>query len=74
MELKKGTENSLTSNLDSAIDKLEDDNPNNDSAACGKLGSFVNKVDAQDGKKLTGEQAETLRGLAEDIQAAINCI
>jgi len=74
MELPKGTENSLISNLDTAIDKLEDSNPNNDSVTCGILGSFVNKVDAQDGKKLATDQAETLRGLAEDIQAAIDCI
>jgi hypothetical protein len=64
----------LISNLDSAIEKLIDDNPNNDGAACGKLGSFENKVDAQDGKKLTAEQADSLRGLVSDIQSAIDCI
>ncbi|MGY5140587.1 MAG: hypothetical protein ACW9W9_04180 [Candidatus Nitrosopumilus sp. Bin_571-38] len=74
MNLQKGTENSLTSNLDSAIDKLIDNNTNNDSAACGKLDSFENKVDAQDGKKLTTEQAETLRGLVTDIKDVVNCI
>ena len=73
MNLQQGTENSLISNLDSAIEKLVDNNPNNDSAACGKLDSFENKVDAQDGKKLNADQATTLRGLAEDILAAIGC-
>lgn len=74
MSLDKGTENSLTSNLDSAIDALTDSNTNNDGAACGKLGSFENKVDAQDGKKLTSEQADSLRELATDIQSALDCI
>lgn len=74
MNVHQGTENSLISNLDSAIDKLTDTNPNNDSAACGQLGSFENKVDAQDSKKLTTEQAETLRELVSDIKSAIDCI
>jgi len=74
MNLGKGIENSLTSNLDSAIEKLTDDDPSNDSAACGMLSSFVNKVDAQAGKKLTVEQADLLRGSAEDILASIGCI
>lgn len=74
MNIHPGTENSLISNLDSAIDKLTDDNPNNDSAACGQLSSFVDKVNAQDGKKLTAEQAETLRELATNIESSIGCI
>lgn len=74
MNLPKGTETSLISNLDSAIEKLADDNPENDSAACGELGSFINKVDAQDGKKLTAEQAATLRTLATDIRSSLDCI
>ena len=67
------TANALLSNLDSAIEKLADDNTNNDSAACGQLGSFENKVDAQDGKKLTEEQADSLRELVSDIESAIGC-
>jgi len=74
MNLQKGTQTSLTSNLNSAIEKLIDNNPNNDSAACGQLGSFVNTVDAQDSKKITSEQADSLRGLASDIESAIGCI
>lgn len=64
---------SLISNLDAAADKLEDENPNNDSAACGMLDSFINKVDAQDGKSLTSDQAATLREQAETVIAEIGC-
>jgi len=71
MNIHSGTQNSLIANLDSALDKLTDNNPNNDSAACGKLDSFENKVNAQEGKKLTLQQAETLRGLASDIKSVI---
>jgi len=73
MNIHQGTANALLSNLDSAIEKLTDNNTNNDGAACGKLGSFENKVDAQDGKKITAEQADSLRGLATDIESAIGC-
>jgi hypothetical protein len=74
MELSHGTENSLTSNLDVAIEKLADDNSKNDSAACGNLSSFEDKVDEQDGENLTAEQADLLRSLATDIEPAIGCI
>lgn len=52
---------------------LEDGNPNNDVAACGKLGAFVNHTEAQAGKSLTHEQAEELTGDASDIEGLLEC-
>jgi len=73
LNLGKGTENSLTSNLDSAIDKLQDGDPSNDTAVCGMLNSFLNKVAAQDGKNLTSQQAVDLTADAQAITALIGC-
>lgn len=73
MNLADGTEKSLLSNLNSAIEKLSDENPDNNSAACGKLVSFIHKVDAQTGKKLSEYQAVLLTGMAKDILASIGC-
>jgi hypothetical protein len=49
---------------------LSDDNPNNDeSAVCGKLGAFINQVNANERRgTLTADQADNLRTQAEDIR------
>ena len=73
LNLGNSLENSLTSNLGTAIDKLVDNNPNNDSAACGKINSFLNKVAAQDGKGLTSPQAAQLTADAQAILVLIGC-
>lgn len=53
---------------------LEDDNPNNDAAACGKLGAFINHLEAQSGKKkLTHEQAQELIDDALKIEEMLGC-
>jgi hypothetical protein len=48
---------------------LSDNNPNNDeSAVCGKLGAFINQVNANERRDtLTSDQADDLRTQAEDI-------
>lgn len=73
MNLQTGIEKSLTSNLDSSIKKLTDDNPSNDYAVCEQLNSFENKVNVQDKKKLSIEQAEILEGLVSNIKSVIGC-
>ena len=52
LELKKGLENSLLVKLDTAIEKLEDNNEKNDKAAINSLQAFINTVEAQRGKKI----------------------
>ena len=53
---------------------LEDDNPSNDASACGKLGAFINHVEAQAGKKkLTVEQAQELIDDAHQIEEQLGC-
>ena len=65
---------SVKTNLTAALKQVSDilgyDNPNNDKAACGKLGAFINQVDtAAEGRgdTLTADQADDLRTQAEDI-------
>jgi len=67
--------NSLVAPLQSAVALLEDDNPNNDSAVCGKLGAVDNKINAMEGKKngLTSEQADALRAQLESINTSLGC-
>ena len=57
---------SLTGN-GGALAKLQDDNPDNDVAAIGKLQAFINKVEAQRGNRLTDDQADDLVAAANDI-------
>jgi hypothetical protein len=66
LDLPQGTENSLISKLESAIDSLED---GQDNAAVNKLEAFMNQVEAQRGKKLTEEEADKL---IADVQAIID--
>ncbi len=73
IELPKGLENSILVKLGDIPEIVNDINTNNDVAACGKLGAYVNEVDALEDKKLTIEEAALLRGLAEDIKSAIGC-
>jgi hypothetical protein len=70
--LPQGIENGMLQSLDGAIQKLEDDNPNNDLAAIGKLEAFINKVEAQRGKRLSDEQADSLVAAATDIIAEVS--
>lgn len=53
---------------------LEDNNPNNDRAACGKLDAFINEVHAkvQNGQ-LTRAQASQLLQAAIAIKASLGC-
>ena len=61
---------SLTAALKQISNILDDNNPNNndESAACGKLGAFINQVNAA-GRRgtLTANQADDLRTQTKDI-------
>jgi hypothetical protein len=67
---------SLIAVLKEVSNILGDINPNNDgSAACGKLGAFINQVNVNErrGGTLTADQANVLRRQAEDIRDALDC-
>ena len=64
-----GIENTLLKEIQNAqkcFDKA-------DGEVCEKLASFIAAVNAQDGKKLTPEQAEPLRSQAKAIGEAYGC-
>jgi hypothetical protein len=74
-DVPQSLKTSLTAPLKEASDILSDDNPNNDEAACGKLGAFINQVNAAERRDaLTEEQADELRTQAEeDIMDRLTC-
>jgi hypothetical protein len=60
--------------LKEASDILNDDNPNNDVSVCGKLGAFINQVNANERRgTLTADDANVLRTQAEDVRDALDC-
>jgi PKD repeat protein len=67
MGLPEGTEESLNASLDTANKVLKDSNPKNDIAAINTLKAFINKVEAQRGKKISGADADALTAQAQAI-------
>jgi len=63
-ELPTGVEKSLTMLLKAAINSLENQH---EQAATGQLTGFIHHVEAQNGKKLTEKQAQTLIAAAQRI-------
>lgn len=63
----EGIENSLLVKLDTALQKLEDDNENNDVAAVNSLQAFINAVKTQRGKKISEDAADDLIETAQQI-------
>jgi hypothetical protein len=60
LNLPDGTETSLIASLHTASKVLNDSNPQNDVAAVGALQAFINKIEAQRGKKISEADADTL--------------
>jgi hypothetical protein len=59
---------SLIAALKQVSNILNDNSPNNDKAVGGKLGAFINQVNANERRDtLTADQADDLRTQAEDI-------
>jgi hypothetical protein len=57
--------------LEQVSDILDDNNPNNDKSSCGRLGAFINQVNATERRNddtLTAAEADELRTQAEDIR------
>jgi hypothetical protein len=72
MDLPEGKGDSITASLDTAAKVLEDSNPKNDGAAVNSLEAFINKLEAQRGKKIPAETADELIAIAREIIAALN--
>ena len=67
-ELNVQVENSLTSTLNAAIASLDREN---DNAAANQLDAFINKVEADRGKKISGADADALIRAADAIRDVI---
>ena len=64
----------MTASLNQATANLNDGNPNNDGAVCGKLTAFIQQVEAKEQNgQLSATEAEELREAAETIKAALGC-
>jgi len=72
MGLPPSTENNLTASLDTANKVLMDSNPKNDVAAINTLEAFINKIEAQRGKKIPEEIADELIAKAQEIIEALS--
>jgi len=66
-DLPASIRNSLTKSLDAAKKVLSDSNPKNDVAAINGIEAFINKIEAQHGKKIPEEVANELIAEAQDI-------
>ncbi len=71
-ELPASTKNNLTTSLDTASKVLEDSNPKNDKASINTLQAFINKIEAQRGKKIPTEIADELIAKAQEIIAELS--
>jgi hypothetical protein len=74
MTLPESVKTSLTAPLKEVVNLLNDNNPHNDVAACGKLTAFINQVNAKEKNgQLTTGQAFQLRQSANAIKASLGC-
>ena len=71
IDLPDNTKNSLEKSLDTAMKALDDTNTENDVAAINALEAFINKLEAQRGKKIPEEIADQLIAEAQEILAAL---
>ena len=69
-ELKDGTENSLISKLELALDALDEGDT---ATACTSLSAFVSEVQAQSDKKIPATQANQLINSANQIKQELGC-
>jgi hypothetical protein len=68
----RGLTNSLVAKLNDALNALSQ-TPSDTAEACGSLGAFSNEVNAQAGKALTADQANTLLSKATAIRSQLSC-
>jgi polyhydroxybutyrate depolymerase len=71
-DLPEATKTSLTTSLDTAMKKLNDSNQKNNVAAKNAMNAFINKVEAQRGKKIPVDLADQLIARAQRIIVVIS--
>ena len=72
--VSQSTKTSLTAPIRQASDLLNDDNPENDISACGRLDAFIREVNTAERRgTLTEDQANDLRTQAADIRTELGC-
>ena len=69
-DIHHGIANALDSKLQAALAALENDDT---ASACDSLQAFLNQVAAQDGKKLSEDQADALSEAATEIRMLLDC-
>jgi hypothetical protein len=72
LNLQQGIENSLDAKLDAAFQALDDLNEDNDVAALNALQAFINAVEAQRDKQISGPAADDLINAAQEIIAVLS--
>jgi probable HAF family extracellular repeat protein len=70
LDLPKGTENSLLSKLEHALNCADTDDV---ACMCHSLKAFTNEVSAQAGKKITDEEAQLLLAAAQGLMGELGC-
>jgi hypothetical protein len=73
LNLSRGISNSFDAKLRTAIEALDDASAGDASSACGKMGAFLNEVNAQEGVTLSSAQVQQLRTIAGQIRNALGC-
>lgn len=71
VEISENMENHLDNKIEAAVNAITDSNDNNDHAAIKALEAFIKQVEAQRGKKISEEDADTLIAQAEAIIAML---
>ena len=71
LNLQQGISNSLDSKLAACLNSLEDLKDNNNDAAVGALGAFINAVQAQSGTQIPEADAVDLISAAEAVVALL---
>lgn len=67
LELQQGIANSLLVKIEAVLEKLEDENINNNVAAINILQALINAVEAQRGKKISEADANSIIAAAQEI-------
>lgn len=73
LNLSSGISNSLDGKLRNVVEALEDASAGDTPSACGKMGAFINEINAQEGVKLTTAQAAELRTTAQHVRTFLGC-